>query len=158
MLKSNLRKSGILAALSIALSLAGAVPARAAVQTNVSVPIALAVDIPCAGETVILSGNLHVLFLLTADNAGGFLLKAHFQPQGISGVGMTTGAKYQGTGVTQEETHFKSVPFEDTFVNNFKIIGQGPGNNLLMHENFHVTVNGNGIVTVVHDNISASCK
>lgn len=135
-----------------------ALPANGAVQTNVSVPVSITVDIPCAGETVELSGKLHVLFLLTADAAGGLLLKAHFQPQGVSGFGLTTGVKYQATGETQEETHFKSLPFEDTFVNNFKIIGQGPGNNLLIHEDFHITVNGQGIVTVVHDNLSISCK
>ena len=132
--------------------------AQAAVQTNVSVPVSITVDIPCAGETVELNGNLHILFLLTADAAGGLLLKAHFQPQGISGFGLTTGVKYQATGETQEETHLKVLPFEDTFVNNFKIIGQGPGNNLLIHENFHITVNGRGIVTVLHDNASVNCK
>lgn len=135
-----------------------ALPGQAAVQTNVSVPVSIAVDIPCAGETVELSGNLHILFLLTPDAAGGLLLKSHFQPQGISGFGLTTGVKYQATGETQEETHFKTLPFEDTFVNNFKIVGQGPGNNLLIHENFHITVNGKGIVTVLHDNVSVSCR
>lgn len=135
-----------------------AFPAQGAVQTNIKVPVSITVDISCAGETIELSGNLHILFLLTPDAGGGLLLKSHFQPQGISGFGLTTGVKYQATGETQEETHFKALPFEDTFVNNFKIIGQGPGNNLLIHENFHIAVNGKGIVTVLHDNVSVSCK
>ena len=50
------------------------------------------------------------------------------------------------------------MPFETSFVNNFKIIGPGPGNNLLIHENFHMTVNADGTVTVVIDNTSFSCR
>ncbi len=70
-------------------------------------------------------------------------------PQGISGVGLDTGDKYQGAGVTQD--HFKGSfnngQFNQTFVNNFRIIGQGPGNNFLVHENFRLTINANGEVT-----------
>jgi hypothetical protein len=82
----------------------------------------------------------------------------HFQPQGISGLGQTTGAKYQATGETEFQTNAKAVPFETSFVNNFKIIGQGPGNNLLIHENMHLTVNANGTVTAVIDNTSVECR
>ena len=48
--------------------------------------------------------------------------------------------------------------FNQTFINNFRIIGQGPGNNFLVHENFHLTINANGDVTTVHDNFSVDCK
>jgi hypothetical protein len=43
-------------------------------------------------------------------------------------------------------------------VNNFRIIGQGPGNNYLVHEVFHVTINANGEVTAYVDNFSIECK
>jgi len=48
--------------------------------------------------------------------------------------------------------------YEETFINNFRIIGQGNGNNLLMHETFHVTVNANGALTVLIDKIESDCK
>jgi hypothetical protein len=86
--------------------------------------------------------------------AGGVHVKSHAQPQGISGFGQTTGAKYQATGVTQER--FSINPF--TFVNNFRIVGQGPGNNFLVHEVFHVTVNANGTVTAFVDRVSVECR
>jgi len=38
------------------------------------------------------------------------------------------------------------------------IIGQGPGNNFPVHETYHVAVNANDEVTVVHDNFSVDCK
>ena len=139
--------------------------AQAVVFTeNLKVPIDLTVFVPCAdegaGEFVELSGNLHTLTHVTEDSAGGVHLKVHFQPQGISGVGLTTGDSYRATGVTQEHINENSggLPFTDTFVNNFRIIGQGPGNNFLVHENFHITVNENGVVTAFVDNFSVECK
>jgi len=106
----------------------------------------------------VLNGPLHILSALTCDRAGGFHLVAHFQPQGIRGLGQTTGVRYRATGITEFQTSAKAVPFETSFVNNFKIIGQGPGNNLLIHENFHVTVNANGELTALIENSSFECR
>jgi hypothetical protein len=140
-----------------------AAPVPAEVVVNESIDINLVVFVPCAnggaGELVELNGPLHVLitFTINGNNVSG---KSHFQPQGISGFGLETGDKYQATGVTQD--HFKGSfnngQFNQTFVNNFRIIGQGPGNNFLVHENFHLTINANGEVTTAHDNFSVDCK
>ena len=139
-------------------------PAAASVfHDNVRIPVDIEVFIPCAaggaGEFVVLTGNLHVLFHETV-NGNRFNVKFHTQPQGISGLGETTGDKYQGTGVTQERFggSFVNGQFSDTFINNFRIIGQGPGNNLLIHETFHVTFNANGELTALVDNFRAECK
>lgn len=136
-----------------------------AVVTNFSQPTDLTVYVPCAalgaGEYVQLSGSLHVLFVTTIDNQGGFHSKFHVQPQGISGTGLTTGAKYQATGETQGTFNGDLVsgqPSEQTFVNNFKIVGQGPGNNFMSHETFHITVNPDGTVTAFVDNFSVECR
>jgi hypothetical protein len=119
------------------------------------------VFIPCAaggaGEDVVFTGDLHVLMALTDNGAGGFHVKYHFQPQGLSGIGLVTGLKYQATGETQE-TFNVNAGQQDTYVNNFKIIGQGPGNNFLVHETFHFTINANGDVTASFDNLSIDCK
>jgi len=139
------------------------VPANAAVQANDTTEINLTVFIPCAaggaGESVDLTGPLHTLitFTINGNNVSGFF---HFQPQDISGTGETTGAKYQATGVTQEsfKNSLQNGQANETFVNNFRIIGQGPGNNFLVHETLHFTINADGAVTVSHDNFSADCK
>ena len=68
-----------------------------------------------------------------------------------------TGAKYQGTGMTQEQESFRTG-FEFTLVNRFDIIGQGPCNNFSVHETAHITVNANGTLTVFFDNFSVVCK
>jgi hypothetical protein len=138
-------------------------PAMAAVATtsNAFVPIALAVFVPCAnggaGETVTLTGNLHFQSHTTVDAQGGLHANVHTQPQGVSGTGDVTGAKYQGTGVTQDRINVTAGE-TFTFVNNFRIIGQGPGNNFLVHQNVHITINANGDLTADVDNLRAECK
>jgi len=140
-----------------------AAPARAEVLINDSFLLNISVFVPCAnggaGEVVDLSGPLHELISLTI-NGNNISGTTHFQPQGISGTGETTGDKYQATGVTEDHfnSSFQNGQFNETFVNNFRIIGQGPGNNFLVHENFHITVNSNGDVTTSHDNFSADCR
>jgi len=106
-----------------------------------------------AGVTVT-SGNG---ITINGNNVSGYF---HFQPQGISGTGEMTGEKYQATGVTQEsfKNSFQNGQANSTYVNNFRIIGQGPGNNFLVHETLHFTINAKGAVTVFHDNFSVACK
>lgn len=143
-----------------ALALIPATPLRAQAltsTTNLSVPVTLVVGIPCSGDIAVLSGDLHVLLHITLDDAGGFHVKQHFQPQGISGFGVFSGANFQATGVTQSEFNGR-FGFEETDVNNFRIIGQGPGNNFLVHTLFHITINANGDITAFVDNASIECK
>ena len=140
-----------------------AAPAQAVVVVNDSTEINLLAFVPCAdggaGELVDLTGPLHTLITFTV-NGNSVSGVAHFQPQGLSGVGTTTGDTYHGTGVTTD--HFRGSlvngQFTETFVNNFRIIGQGPGNNLLVHENLTITLNANGDLTVFHDNLSIECR
>jgi len=138
-------------------------PARAEVITNTSVPITFLDFVPCAnggdGEFVHASGYLHLLTSTTVDGNGGFQSKVQIQAQGISGVGLVTGAKYQAMGVTQET--FNAPPggtINDTFVNNFRLIGQGRGNNLLVHQVVHITRNANGDVTADVFGSSIDCR
>jgi hypothetical protein len=137
--------------------------ANAEVQTNVKVPIAQTVFVPCAnggaGENVDLEGPLHVLITLTI-NDNHVSGKAHYQPQGVKGVGQDTGDVYKATGVTQDQFSGSLVngQFTETFINNFRIIGPGKDNNLLIHGTSHVTVNANGDVTVLVDLLSIECK
>jgi hypothetical protein len=146
------------AALTIAIA-----PANAAVQVNDKTEIGLVVQVPCAaggaGEIVDLTGPLHTVVSLTisGDNVSGYF---HFQPQGISGTGETTGAKYQATGTTLQsvKNSLQNGQANFTFVNNFRMIGQGQGNNFLVHETLHFTVTSNGTLTVYHDNFDVDCR
>ncbi len=137
--------------------------ANAAVVVNDKTDINLSVFVPCAvggvGEIIDLSGPLHTLIstTLTGNSVSGYF---HFQPQGLSGTGETTGAKYNGTGVTEQsfKSSLQNGQANLTYVNNFRIIGQGAGNNYLVHETLHITINADGTLTVFHDNFSIDCK
>jgi hypothetical protein len=146
--------------ITIAAALAAVPAASPGVIANESVPFAQVVFVPCAnggaGELVLIEGRLHILITETVnDNHAS--LKLHFQPQGAKGTGLTTGDSYNATGVTQE--HIVIGPtFTDTFVNNFRIIGQGNDNNLLVHQTVHVTFNANGELTALVENTSVECR
>ena len=133
------------------------------ITTNDFVPFAQINLVPCAdggaGELVLIQGTLHIQQHITINNNRA-TVKSHFQPQGADGVGLSTGDSYNATGVTQE---VDTLPLtngaaEFTFINNFRLIGQGPNNNLLVHQTVHTTVNADGTVTSVVDNTSVECQ
>jgi hypothetical protein len=152
----------IISAFAALLLLTG-VPAQAAVVTNISVPITLDVFVPCAdggaGEVIEVSGFLHIQTSVTFDQNGGLHFSEQFNPQGVGGVGLTTGDKYRATGLTRDDfSTTSSGVVQFTFVNRFDMVGQGPGNNFSIHETQHVTILSDGTVTVAFDNLSITCK
>lgn len=138
-------------------------PSFAAVTStqNVETTLSITKFVPCAngglGEDVFLSGSFHSLFQVTLDGSGGAHVNVVHNPQGISGTGLITGAKYVGVGPTVDEFNAR-VGVEETTVTNKRIIGQGPGNDFTIHDNLHTTVLANGTVTSFHDNISIECR
>lgn len=132
--------------------------AQAAVVFNVRVPLSLSVINSCNGDTIDVSGPLHLLFTETI-NGNNFSSVSVNNPQGVSGSDETTGAKYQGTGVTTDvfSGSFTNGQFEATAVDRFDFIGQGSATNLVFHDTFHVTFNAAGNLTVAFDKLVASC-
>jgi hypothetical protein len=153
------RKMLSLATLGV-IGLLGNMPAQAVQSSNVSFPVAFNVFVPCAngglGEVVELTGEIHDMFKMTDDSAG-MSVDLHDNPQGVSGRGLTTGNKYQATGVTRLNFSFEGA-IDLTYVNNFRIVGQGPANNFSVHDNLHLSISAEGEVTAFHDNFRADCK
>lgn len=138
---------------------------QAAVTTNEIIPFTTTVFVSCAldgaGEFVALTGELHVLVSATVSKSGMSHSEIHSQPANISGNGLTSGDRYQGTGVTRTGITMDTndgFPHETTFVNNFRIIGQGPGNNFTVHQTVHITIDANGNVTANIDNTKTDCN
>ncbi|HKU68960.1 MAG TPA: hypothetical protein VJP85_14400 [Candidatus Baltobacteraceae bacterium] len=131
--------------------------ALAAVMTNERVPVSLSLVIPCTGENVTLQGDLHLVDAVTI-NANTVHFVQVFNPQELTGFGSSRAA-YRGVGVTRSDLTFNvnGFPAQGTFVNNFRIIGQGRAANYMIHENLHVTVNANGAVTSAFDDFKATC-
>ncbi len=147
-----------------ALALLGPGPATAAVTNNITFPFATTVFVPCAnngaGEVVALSGNLHDTSIVTVSNGDMVIIKSRMQMQDVGGVGQTTGDKYRASGATQTGMQFEGInhfPFVFSFSNNFRVVGQGPGNNFTLHAIVHSTINANGALTSTMDRASTDC-
>lgn len=158
----QLRKPGSLV-MAIALLALIQPPTLSAATTSVQMPFSQVNVVPCAaggaGESVLLSGTLHVVSGVTLDNAGGVHLTIHFQPQGATGVGLTTGDVYQANGLTRQGQNVNSggLPLTLSFVNNFRLVGPGPGNNLQVHQVTHITINENGLITSIVTQSNTTC-
>jgi hypothetical protein len=134
--------------------------AQAEVTANERVPLAFAGFVPCAngGSGEIVAGLIEVHNLITSTtNANNVSGKFQFQPQG-SMVGAITGDTYRVTGVTQGTLNesLENGHAALTYVNNFRLIGPGPGNNLVVREIAHMTIDGDEVI-VKHDDLSIDC-
>ena len=128
-----------------------------AVTEKIPFDVVLAPEEAC-GEAIHLSGTLLAQFRFTETSGGNLAVGFHFNPQGITGVGLTSGATYHATGETQGTTTIKAKGgISDTFVNNFKIIGEGSAQNFLQTDVIHLTVNANGDVTATIEKSMIRC-
>jgi hypothetical protein len=136
-----------------------AVTSASATATTEKIPfdVVLAPEEAC-GEAIHLSGTLLAEFSFTETSSGNVEIGFHFNPQGITGVGLTSGATYHATGETLGTTTIRATGgISDTFVNNFKIIGEGSALNFLETDVIHVTVNANGVVTATVEKSMIRC-
>jgi hypothetical protein len=118
-----------------------------AVTEKIPFDFVLAPEEAC-GEAIQLSGTLLAVFSFTETSSGNVEIGFHFNPQGITGVGLTSGSTYHATGVTRGTTTTRAKGgISDTFVNSFKIIGNGDAANFLQTDVIHITVNAKGEVT-----------
>lgn len=137
--------------------------AAATSSTELVQPFNANLWIACAGgggEYVALTGQVEVTSHTTEDENGGIHVLGHARPAGVIGIGAASGRTYRGTGGTVQSEHY--LPSGEmrswTFVNNFRIIGQGPSNNVLVHMTIHQTYNANGELTADVDVSSHECK
>jgi hypothetical protein len=133
-----------------------------AITTNDFVPFAQVAFVPCAnggaGENVLLQGVLHIQNHLTI-NDNRLNLKIQVQPQGVEGTGVVTGDKYQGTGVTQVQNSTGPIgASEVVLINNFRLIGQGPGNNLQVHQTIQIAIDANNFIRSNVLNTTIDCN
>jgi len=123
-------------------------PVHGEVVTNEKIPIDSYIWNEAAGELVHITGCGHSLTTTTADKNGGFHVHMHVNAQGYSGIGLTSGDKYQVTGATDMVMNFRPpFPSEQSGVAIMNVVGPGRGNNMQMYMHMHITVNANGDVT-----------
>ena len=94
---------------------------------------------------------------LTETPNGGATLITKFNPQGVTGVSLVTGALYRAVGVTTFMTVFAPGVTSDTYVNRFFLIGTGGAPKSLFSETVHVTIHADGTVSASVDKFSNTC-
>ena len=151
----------VLLTLATAGMVANVTAAQAEVTTNEQVSLRTSAFVPCAngGAGEIASGTIDMHILITSTvNGNNVSDQFQFQPQG-SMVGAITGDTYRITGVARgtSAASLQNDHYLLTYVNTFQLIGPGPGNNLLVHEVAHMTIEGDDVV-VEHDDWSIDCK
>ena len=162
------RKALFLAALVLAGCEQGMDPAQpgvarqaAAVASHGSFkePFSAVVINPCVPEEVVLTGSLHTSFSTVFDAAGGVHFKISTTPQGVSGTGAVTGAKYQASGSENTSSMLLSGgTITETFTNTFNLTAQGNVPNFKLKITQHLTINANGEVSAVVDHTETSCQ
>jgi hypothetical protein len=135
--------------------------AQAEVVSNETISYAYSGFVPCAnsGAGELVTGTIDVHNLTTSTVNGNVdAWQFQFQPHG-SLVGRTTGDTYRLTGESRGTYNesLQSGEYTLTYVNRYQLIGPGPGNNLLVRETAHVTIDGDDVV-VQHDDFSIECK
>ncbi|HEY2377724.1 MAG TPA: hypothetical protein VGH98_17255 [Gemmatimonadaceae bacterium] len=102
------------------------------IRQNVKLEITGTIDSPCTGETIAFDGSSHIVSTLEQD-ADGATLNYHFNTQGVSGVGLVSGTKYQIIQVMNEDESAVFIPSNgsgDVTVHE-RIISNGSQDNVL---------------------------
>jgi hypothetical protein len=153
MISFNKTIRGLVAALaSFTLTIAlcipsGAVSALSATSSDMPLDFIRSAD--CTGELVEISGMIHFVNQTRADGS----VIGHFNYQNVTGLGLTSGHTYQTSAVD----HIQLGGSDVTSVANFYLISRGSGSNLLVQVLYHITINGNGDVTVSIDDLNTQC-
>jgi hypothetical protein len=158
---SRIGLSFVLVALVFAI---GASPARAEaitiMENTVMSPQSFNILVSCAaggaGELVDFSGYFHNIYSFTGSSGGPVSYRFHTLAQNITGIGQITGDSYVYSGGFLE-TGTLSMGELVTTVFDFRVIGQGSGNNFVVHTVIHYTINANGELVIDFYSTDAIC-
>jgi len=121
--------------------------------TSTTIPLDAIRSGDCTGEDVELSGTIHLVSQLQSDGSE----VGHFNYQGVSGVGLTSGITYRASSV---DNFRLAAPFPSDIISvrSLRLISPGPEDNLLVRFLFHITVNANGETTAEVEDVNIKCK
>ncbi len=136
-------------------------PSFAVVENSkVFIPVDFFLFGPCVSEPTQSRGRLHILIIETVTPSGRRHFRFQLNANG-TGVGLTTGAKYQwnhaiNEGFSVDEND--GLPYTYTWVNRVRLIGQGQVPDRYYDFILHVTINANGEETVSKFEETFECR
>lgn len=135
-------------------------------MTRFTIPVDELFAAPCAnggaGEDIRLTGSNVVSIKETITPSNNRILRIHLQPE-ISGVGETSGDLYRAgrsPGQIMEIEQGDGLPFvTNIFPQPIVLIGEdASAATILIYTRFQLTINNNGVTTVVRADFSARCQ
>jgi hypothetical protein len=123
------------------------------------IPYSTVVYNPCGGEVIGLAGTVRKVISSTTNQLWN-RTRLFTRYQDLSGVGFTSGTTYSAIGVSHESRSVYNGFFPRGFTtsDNFKLVPEGGGDPLVLHQTTHVTFNADGTTTATVDNPRLECK
>ena len=101
------------------------------IRDNLTLDIGGTIDDPCTGETIALDGSSHIVMTLD-QTTDGATLNYHSNTQGVTGIGLETGTKYQFIQIlSEDQSVFIPANGSGTVVVHERVISDGSADNFL---------------------------
>ena len=132
-------------------------PSRAqatSTTTNTEMPFTATLT-DCNGQSVVVSGTMHMVTQYTVSANGGTHLHINTNWQDVSGTAGTTTYRAQ----SNNHSNFNSTgaQSEVTTIDDVRLISSGSADNLKVRVTTHTTINANGEVTASFTNFEVIC-
>ncbi|HLL73051.1 MAG TPA: hypothetical protein VK363_16545 [Pyrinomonadaceae bacterium] len=118
----------------------------AAAPTIRNIPFNHTLRTVCAEKRIRLSGEFRTEYTITRDAGGDTFIEGNLDAGKISGLGLTSRAKYEAVGTGRLESRGPS-PTSFTYVFNFALNKSGTTDSLMAHVKFRINVDAGGRVT-----------
>lgn len=143
---------------SLVLRPAVALAQATTVTTNETLTLSATSFNSCNGETVTLTGQVHLVTHVTTDSNGGTHFRSHQNYENVTGAG-SLGNSYRAVSSNNHTVNDNgsNAQQEFTIVNRVRLISQGPADNLLINVTSHTTINANGQATSTVSNFEVIC-
>jgi hypothetical protein len=130
------------------------------VTSNASFPFT-DTAVSCNGETVNISGKMHLLAHVTTDARSGRHMLLQINTAGVKGVGALSGGEYVSSSTNNDNINDPDTAggqSEYTTTTKFLLVGKGRLPDMFVKMTLHVTVNANGEAAAEVMNVTAECR
>ncbi len=128
------------------------------VTTNLEMPVNETL-LDCNGQSVILSGTMHMVVSFTTDATGGTHVVIHTNYQDVTGSSPTNPLiSYRGVNSSNQSFNSSVPQSEFTTIENVLLVSSGPTDNLRIKVSMHITINANGEATAVFTRFERVCR
>ena len=146
---------------SLTTTVSGPNPPVTTTSTETMFETSFGAYVDCAHDFVVLTGTMHDSLHTTFNKSSG---RAKYDstshPSAMKGTALGSGTTYTATGITSNSQTFTGgwFPSSYDYQDVFHLIGKGPGMDLFLHVNNHVTFAADGTPKVSVSKYTYTCK